>query len=41
MDTLVITSAAHGIQLKDEPYAGSVFAVRVGVKGKKPYRLSI
>ena len=41
MDTLVITSAAHGIQLKNEPYAGSVFAVSVGVKGNKPYRLDV
>lgn len=41
MSTLVVTTAAHGIILKDEPLAGAVFTVDVDAKGIKPYRMSI
>ena len=41
LDTLVITTAAHGVNLKDEPLAGSVFAVNIGVKGIRPYRMKL
>ncbi len=33
LKTLVITTAAHNVHLKDEPLAGATFAVRPGVQG--------
>lgn len=33
LKTLVITSAAHNVHLKDEPLAGATFAVRTGAQG--------
>ena len=39
LDTLVITTAAHGVHLRDEPLAGSVFAVQPGVQGLEPEQL--
>lgn len=36
--TLVITTAAHGVSLKDEPLAGATFAVDLSVGGVKPNR---
>lgn len=33
LKTLVITSAAHNVHLKDEPLAGATFTVRPGVQG--------
>lgn len=41
LKTLVITTAAHNINLRDEPLAGAVFSIRPGVEGIKPYRMSI
>ncbi|MBE6611429.1 MAG: SMP-30/gluconolactonase/LRE family protein [Ruminococcaceae bacterium] len=41
MATLVITTAAHGRMLRDEPLAGSVFAVHPGVKGVRPKRIKL
>lgn len=38
MKTLVVTTAAHGIMLKDEPLAGAVFAVRLSVGGMEANR---
>ncbi len=34
---LVITTAAHGIHLKDEPLAGATFKIHVEAEGKNPY----
>ena len=39
LKTLVITSAAHGRMLKDEPLAGAVFAVELDVCGLLPNKL--
>lgn len=39
MKTLIITTAAHGVMLKDEPLAGATFAVDLSVGGIKPYKL--
>lgn len=39
LKTLVITSAAHGVQLRDEPLAGSTFAVELTVGGKDNFKL--
>lgn len=36
LKTLVITTAAHGVHLKDEPLAGSTFAVNLSVGGMEP-----
>lgn len=36
MKTLVITTAAHGVMLKDEPLAGATFGVRLNVGGIEP-----
>lgn len=41
MKTLVITTAAHGIMLKDEPLAGAVFGVQVDVSGQKSNRMLV
>ena len=41
LKTLVITSAAHGIILRDEALAGSMFALKTDVKGIEPYRINI
>jgi sugar lactone lactonase YvrE len=41
MKTLVITTAAHGMQLKDEPLAGSVFAMQMDVAGVKTRRFKL
>lgn len=41
LKTLVITSAAHGRILKDEPLAGSLFAVQTDVKGLEPNRIHL
>ena len=41
LDSLAITTAAHGIMLKDEELAGSVFGLKMRVKGKKNYRLAL
>lgn len=41
MKTLVITTAAHNVNLRDEPLAGAVFSVELGVKGINPYRITI
>ena len=38
LDTLVITSAAHGRIIREEKLSGALFAVNVGVKGKKVNR---
>lgn len=38
LKTLVITTAAHGVHLKDEPLAGSTFAVNLEVGGIKDYK---
>ena len=35
---LVITSAAHGTSLRDEPLAGAVFRIRVDTPGRLPWR---
>lgn len=37
---LVITTAAHGTSLREEPLAGSVFRLRVGTPGCFPYRFN-
>lgn len=36
MKTLVVTTAAHGVMLKDEPLAGATFAVKLSVGGIEP-----
>lgn len=41
MKTLIITTAAHGVMLKDEPLAGSTFAVNLSVGGTEPNKLKI
>lgn len=41
LKTLVITSAAHNIHLKDEPLAGATFAVRPGVQGITSNRIRL
>ena len=41
LKTLVVTTAAHGVMLKDEPLAGAVFAVEVDARGGKANRISI
>lgn len=41
LDELVITTAAHGINLRDEPLAGSTFKIRAGVSGRAPFRYDI
>lgn len=41
MKTLVITTAAHGVMLKDEPLAGATFAVNLSVGGVKPNKLIV
>lgn len=41
LKTLVVTTAAHGVMLRDEPLAGAVFAVEVDVKGVKANRISM
>ncbi len=41
MKTLVVTTAAHGVMLKDEPLAGATFAVRLSVGGFEPNRLRV
>ena len=41
LKTLVVTSAAHGIILRDEPLAGSTFTIQTDVKGIKPYRIEV
>lgn len=41
LDTLVITTAAHGVHLRDEPLAGSVFVVQPGVQGLEPERIRL
>ncbi len=38
LDTLVITSAAHGRIIREENLSGALFAVKPGVKGKKVNR---
>ncbi len=38
LDTLVITTAAHGRIIREEPLSGALFKVKMDVKGKKPYR---
>ncbi len=38
LDTLIITSAAHNIFMRDEELAGSVLAVKMNVNGKKVNR---
>lgn len=39
MNKLVVTTAAHGVMLKDEPLAGATFIVDVDAKGIKPNRI--
>ena len=39
--TLVITTAAHGVSLRDEPLAGSLFAVRMDVPGLETNLLKV
>ena len=41
LKTLVITTAAHGIMLKDEPLAGATFAVNLGVSGFEPNKFKV
>ena len=41
LKTLVITSAAHYLHLKDEPLAGATFAVHLGVQGLPPRRMHL
>lgn len=41
LDILVVTTAAHGVILRDEPLAGAVFAVQVDAKGVRPNRISL
>ena len=41
MNTLVVTTAAHGVMLKDEPLAGATFVVDVDAKGTKPNRIAL
>lgn len=41
LKTLVVTTAAHGVLLKDEPLAGSVFAIRTKTKGLKTKRINL
>lgn len=41
MKTLIITTAAHGIMLKEEPLAGAVFAVDLSVGGIEPNKLRV
>ncbi|MBE6584248.1 MAG: SMP-30/gluconolactonase/LRE family protein [Ruminococcaceae bacterium] len=41
MKTLVITTAAHGVHLRDEPLAGAVFAVRTEAEGMLPNRMDL
>lgn len=36
LDTLVVTTAAHGIDLRKEPLAGATFAAHVRLRGRKP-----
>lgn len=36
LKTLIITTAAHGVSLKDEPLAGAVFAVNLSAGGREP-----
>lgn len=38
LDTLVITTAAHGRIIREEPLSGALFKVKMDVKGKAPYR---
>lgn len=41
LDTLVITTAAHGIHLKEEPLAGAVFAVEMDVRGVQQNQIAL
>ena len=41
LKTLVVTSAAHGINLRDEALAGSMFAIKTDVKGIEPFRIEV
>ena len=41
LKTLVITTAAHGVMLRDEPLAGATFAINLSVGGFNPNRFKI
>jgi len=41
MKTLIVTTAAHGVMLKDEPLAGATFAVNLSVGGREPNKLRV
>ncbi|MBQ7045696.1 MAG: SMP-30/gluconolactonase/LRE family protein [Clostridia bacterium] len=41
LKTLVITTAAHGVSLRDEPLAGATFAVNLDVGGIKDYKFKL
>ena len=41
MGTLVITTAAHGVHLREEPLAGSVFALQPGVTGILEHKMQL
>ena len=39
LKSLVITTAAHGVSLRDEPLAGSTFVIKIDVQGVPDVRL--
>jgi L-arabinonolactonase len=40
LDVLFISSASVGVDMKREPFAGSLYAVKLGVRGRRETRLS-